>query len=70
MPRTKAERKALLEEEEDEFCLKREDKTHCVHWWDGQSCCACGAGKVKLNLKLPCSSCGMYCGNDCGGFYQ
>lgn len=25
------------------FCPKRDDGTHCVHWWDGEEpCCACG----------------------------
>ncbi len=30
-------------EGEETPCLKREDKTHCVHWYDGdRACCACG----------------------------
>lgn len=25
------------------FCPKREDKTHCEHWWDDSApCCNCG----------------------------
>lgn len=28
---------------EETPCPKREDGTHCVHWWDGDHpCCACG----------------------------
>jgi len=28
---------------DDEHCPKRADETHCVHWWDGEACCSCGA---------------------------
>ena len=24
-------------------CPKRADKTHCDCWYDGETCCACGA---------------------------
>lgn len=24
------------------YCAKREDKQHCVHWWDCGKCCSCG----------------------------
>lgn len=25
------------------YCPKRKDKTHCIHWWDGEEpCCNCG----------------------------
>lgn len=27
---------------EDGYCGRREDKTHCEHWWDGKACCTCG----------------------------
>lgn len=31
--------------DEETPCPKREDGTHCVHWWDGDApCCACGSG--------------------------
>lgn len=23
-------------------CPKREDKIHCVHWYDAEPCCNCG----------------------------
>ena len=23
------------------WCPEREDKTHCVCWWDGEKCCGC-----------------------------
>lgn len=24
-------------------CMKRDDGTHCVHWWEGdEPCCSCG----------------------------
>lgn len=27
----------------DGSCSKREDGTHCVHWWDDEGpCCTCG----------------------------
>ena len=28
--------------EEETPCLAREDRTHCVHWYDGEPCCSCG----------------------------
>lgn len=31
----------------DGYCPKREDKTHCEHWWDGQPCCSCGTDEPK-----------------------
>lgn len=27
---------------DEEYCPKREDATHCRHWWDCEPCCACG----------------------------
>ena len=30
---------------EETPCPKREDKMHCVCWYDGKECCACGDGK-------------------------
>lgn len=24
-------------------CAEREDGTHCECWWDGGTCCSCGA---------------------------
>jgi hypothetical protein len=28
-------------------CQKREDKTHCTCWYDGETCCACGDNSVE-----------------------
>lgn len=25
------------------YCSKRNDKTHCHHWWEGYKCCVCNA---------------------------
>lgn len=38
------------------FCRKREDGTHCEHWWDGDKpCCACsdnsGADPAKPEVE-------------------
>ncbi len=33
---------------EESPCPSRGDATHCVHWWDGDACCACGDGAMKL----------------------
>ncbi len=27
---------------EETPCPEREDMIHCVHWYDGDACCACG----------------------------
>lgn len=43
--RTKKDSKPVPTAEQlaEGFCPKRKDKTHCVHWWDGDKpCCACG----------------------------
>ncbi len=29
------------------YCDKREDETHCEHWWDGEPCCSCGHDQPK-----------------------
>lgn len=31
---------------EDGYCASREDGQHCVHWWDGETCCSCGAAAM------------------------
>jgi len=32
-----------MAEDEDGYCEKHEEGTHCECWWDGEACCACGA---------------------------
>jgi hypothetical protein len=27
---------------EETPCPARDDRTHCVHWYDGDPCCGCG----------------------------
>lgn len=36
----------------DGFCLQRGDKTHCVHWWDGDKpCCSCGHNEPAVDQR-------------------
>lgn len=35
-------------------CRKNDDNIHCVHWYDGDKCCACGNGPSNL----VCHKCG------------
>lgn len=40
---------------DSELCPKREDKTHCAHWWVGAPCCGCGA-PADPEVCLDCSA--------------
>lgn len=31
---------------DDEHCASSPDGMHCVHWWDGERCCQCGAAEM------------------------
>jgi hypothetical protein len=45
------------------YCHKRQDETHCEHWWDGEPCHDCGA-----QASPDCEACGeKTCGHapDC-----
>lgn len=34
-------------------CLKRDDKTHCQHWYEGDQCCSCLLGqRVDPQVEL------------------
>ena len=33
-------------EGDDGYCPARDDDgIHCIHWWDAEPCCTCGAGR-------------------------
>ncbi len=31
------------------MCPKREDSLHCICWYDGEACCACGGNPPLTN---------------------
>ena len=32
-------------------CLKREDKIHCEHWYDGEECCDCKMPAMPIECQ-------------------
>lgn len=39
------------DEAAEQTCPNREDDMHCIHWWDGEPCCACGAPAMTEDEK-------------------
>jgi hypothetical protein len=33
------------------YCIKRDDETHCLHWWEGEKCCNCDAPGMSEEEK-------------------
>jgi len=62
--RIAASEKARLSEKERDVdqetpCPVREDKIHCVCWWEGEACCGCGDGPSTQRKEkyLICDKC-------------
>ena len=34
-------------------CPKREDRKHCVHWYDGEPCCDCEPEAARRARRTP-----------------
>lgn len=34
--------RAIEQDDWETPCRDRHDQKHCVHWYDGEPCCACG----------------------------
>ena len=50
-----------LEEQEAGLCHIREDKTHCIHWWDDHKpCCNCLFKNPEQEHIGECKKCGAY----------
>ena len=41
-----------MSEELETECHKRVDGIHCVCWYDGERCCACGAPEMEQSILL------------------
>jgi hypothetical protein len=51
--------------QEETPCPRRQDQQHCNCWYDGEGCCACGAG--SLNRSRNCAA-GEH--RHCSGIYK